>query len=96
MHKNKTTPPGRPFISGINSLYSRIGEYLDTFFQSLASKGKAFLKNGKDLKGLLGDVCVDGPTLLVTADVESLYMNIRQTDALDAVRGSLRNYTQLK
>lgn len=39
MHKSKETPPGRPIISGINSLYSRIGEYLDTFFQPLAAKG---------------------------------------------------------
>lgn len=96
IHKNKTTPPGRPIISGIHSLCSRTGEYLDTFFQPLAAKGPAFLRDGKDLKKLLQEICVEGSTLLVTADVESLYTNIKQNDALDAVKWSLHKYTSLK
>lgn len=52
---------------------------MDTFFQFLA----AFLKNGKELKNLLKVVRVVGSSLLVTADVESLYTNIKQKDALD-------------
>lgn len=76
MHKNKITPPGRPIISGVNSLYSCIGEYLDTFFQLMAAKARAFLRDGKELKRLLLGVDVEGPILLVTADVESLYTNI--------------------
>lgn len=36
VHKNKIKPPGRPIISGINSVHSRLGEYLDVFLQPLA------------------------------------------------------------
>lgn len=36
IHKCRVKPPGRPIVSGIDSLFSRLGEYLDCFFQSLS------------------------------------------------------------
>lgn len=42
------------------------------------------------------NVCVEDSTLLVTADVESLYTNIKQKDALDAIKWSLHKHTKLK
>lgn len=56
VHKNKTRPPGRPFISGIGSVHSRLGEYLDVFLQPLVGKGQAFIKDSKDIINILKTV----------------------------------------
>lgn len=78
VHKNREWPPGRPIISGINSLYARVGEYLDLFLQPLAANGKYFLKDSKDTIASLQNVQVGDATILVPVDVESLYTNIKQ------------------
>lgn len=81
-HKNSRKPPGRPILSGINSLFSRLGEYLVIYLQPLADKGPSYLKDSKDVLNSLEQVGVDEQSILVTVDVESLYTNIRQTDAM--------------
>lgn len=55
VHKNQTMPPGRPIISGIDSLISQIGEYLDIYLQPLAQQYPAFLWNSKQLINMLED-----------------------------------------
>lgn len=70
VHKNKDIPLGRPIFSRINSIYCSIGEYLDIFLHPLAEKGRAFLKDGKEIKTLLRNISINGLALLVTADVE--------------------------
>ena len=96
IHKNKSKPPGRPIISGINSVHSRLGEYLDEFLQPLAAGGNSFIKDSKDVINTLTKVSVKDSTLLVTIDVESLYTNIKQVDALAAVAWALKNHSKLK
>lgn len=96
IHKRKTKPSGRPIISGIGSVHSRLGEYLDIFLQPLAGKGKAFIKDSKDVINTLRQIEVDDSTLLVTLDVESLYTNIKQTDAMAAVAGAMKNLSELR
>ena len=95
IHKNKTHPPGRPIISGIGSLYSRVGEYLDFFLQPLVVQGKAYLKDSKELIKSLASITVSEETWLVTVDVESLYTNIRQADAILAVKEALEEKSSL-
>lgn len=82
IHKNRTNPPGRPIISGIGSLYSRVGEYLDIYLQPLVIQGKSYLKDSRELIKSLSSVVVTENTWLVTVDVESLYTNIKQNDAI--------------
>ncbi|XP_073481353.1 uncharacterized protein [Aquarana catesbeiana] len=96
IHKSKTKPPGRPIISGIESIHSRLGEYLDVFLQPIAGEGKSFLKDSKDVINNLKNLKVDNSTLLVTLDVESLYTNIKQTDALAAVAWGMKNLSDLQ
>lgn len=91
VHKNKTRPPGRLIISGIGSVHSRLGEYLDVFLQPLAGRGQAFIKDSKDIINILKMIHIDDSAILITIDVEPLYTNIKETDALAAVAWALKN-----
>lgn len=95
IHKNQSNPPGRPIISGIESLFSRLGAYLDGFLQPLVSEGKSYLKDSRQLIKELIDFKVEQEDLL-TIDVDSLYTNIRQDDGLSSVEWALHKQTDLK
>lgn len=69
VHKSRDHPPGRPIISGIDSLYSRVGEYLDKYLKSLLTQGKPYLKDSRELINMLQKVEVSPNTVLVTADI---------------------------
>lgn len=47
IHKNSSNPPGRPIVSGIESLTFRLGEYIDLHLQPLVKSTQAFLKDTK-------------------------------------------------
>lgn len=69
IQKNKDQPPGRPIISGIGSLYSRVGEYLDIYLQPLVIRGKSYLKDSRELIKSLSTIEVIETTLMVTVDI---------------------------
>lgn len=48
VHKSVTQPPGRPIISGINSVTSRIGKYIDYYLQPIVKSIPSFLKDTRD------------------------------------------------
>lgn len=43
IHKNLSKPPGRPIISGIDSVTARIGRYVDEFLQPLGIQSKSLI-----------------------------------------------------
>lgn len=96
IHKCKEKPPGRPIVSGIGSLYSRVGEYLDIYLQPLVTCGQSYLKDSRALIQSLQGITISSNTLLVTIDIESLYTNIKQQDALVAVKLALMDQSKLK
>ena len=49
IHKRLEKPPGRPIISGINSIFSRLGEYLDTYLQPIVKEGRSHLRDSLQL-----------------------------------------------
>lgn len=51
VHKNPSQPPGRPIVSGIDSLTSRVGKFVDHFLQPVVTKTPAFLKNYANYEG---------------------------------------------
>lgn len=53
IHKNKDCTSGKPIISGINSVLSRIGEYLDCFLQPIVNTYSAYLRDSKHLMNIL-------------------------------------------
>lgn len=96
IHKDTENPPGRPIISGIDSLFSQIGEYLDVYLQPLVKKYPAYLKDSKQLINLLKNLPQEEEVILATIDVESLYTNINQKDAISAVKWALEDQQTMK
>lgn len=95
IHKNPVKPPGRPIVSGMDSLLARISEYLDCFLQLLAQSCPAYLNDSRHLMELLQEVEVDEGHILVSIDCYSLYTNIQQKRAIEAVVWALNN-TKMK
>lgn len=96
IHKNSECPPGRPIISAINSILSRIGEYVDFFLQPIVQPYPSYLRDSKHLMNLLKDIPVHDNTIIVTIDVESLYTNLVQKDVLITTRRALDSKSNLK
>lgn len=84
IHKNQEKPPGRPIASRIDSLFSRLGEYLDQYLQPLVPEGRSYLKDSRQIIQELKQFKVDEGDFLVTIDVNSLYTNIIQKDGLSS------------
>lgn len=96
IHKNKENPPGRPIVNGINSVTSRLGEYIDNFIQPAVQCTKAYLKDTKHILQLLdGPTILEGRTILATADVCSLYTSIKHHQACEATKWVLKHFTNL-
>lgn len=91
IHKNSSNPPGRPIIRGIESLTSRLGEYIDLHLQPLVKNMQAFLKDTKHTLQLLNECVTDTNVVMAMGNVASLYTNIDHDGALDAVRWALDN-----
>ncbi|XP_040183666.1 uncharacterized protein LOC120916795 [Rana temporaria] len=96
IHKSKDQPPGRPIVNGIESLTSRMGQYIDFFIQPPVQNTRAYLKDTKHILQLLDSVPVaEGTTLLATADVTSLYTIVGHHDACHAIKWLLRKYSNM-
>lgn len=96
IHKDKSNPPGRPIVSRIESLTSRLGKYIDTHLQPLVRGTKAFLKDTKHTLQMLKECDTNGNTVMATADVALLYTNIDHQGAIRAVKWALKKKTSIK
>lgn len=86
IHKHATKPPGRPIISGIDSVTSRIGRYIDFFLQPLVKQVPSYWKDTKDTIQLLSNIEFPEGCLLGTANVASLYTCISHQLGFEAVQ----------
>lgn len=84
--KSLTKPPGRPIISGIDSVTARIGRYVDQFLQPLVMATPSHLKDTSQVIKILADFEWREGCLLATADVASLYTVISHHHGLEAVK----------
>lgn len=96
IHKRLHKPPGRPIISGINSIFSRLGEYLDKYLKPIVQKGKSYLRDSQQLIQELQEIQDGGNWILATIDVNSLYTSILQKDGLGGVEKALHEKTGMK
>lgn len=63
--KNLDRAPGRPIVSGLNSIHARIGEYVDYYLQPIVMKNVGFPKRwqgcdkdfGRDGSGKIYYIC---------------------------------------
>lgn len=86
IHKNLSKPPGRPIISGIDSITARIGRYVDEFLQPLVTATPSYLRDTTQVINLLADCGWREGCILATADVASLYTIISHQHGLAAVK----------
>ncbi|CAJ0937580.1 unnamed protein product [Ranitomeya imitator] len=86
IHKNICVPPGRPIVSGRGNFLENINKWIDSILQPLVVGLPSFLKDTTQLLRTVDGLFLDPDTLLATADVESLYTNIRHCDGLRAVK----------
>lgn len=94
-HKNSETPPGRPIISGINSLTSRLGAYIDCFLQPIVITLPSHLKDTGDFLRVVQELQYSPDLWVVTADVCSLYTVIPLQEGLKACQYFLREQGKL-
>lgn len=86
IHKNSEHPPGRPIVSGINSLTSRVASYIHSFLQKYVTTMKSYLRDSQHLIEILRNYTVTEDLLLVSCDVISLYTCIPLTLGLEAIK----------
>uniref|UniRef100_A0A8C5PFD7 Reverse transcriptase n=1 Tax=Leptobrachium leishanense TaxID=445787 RepID=A0A8C5PFD7_9ANUR len=91
VHKDRFNPPGRPIVSGINSISCRTSEYIDHLLQPLVVKTRAHLKDTISVLQLLQELKWENDYLFATCDVNSLYTIIPYKEGCEAVEFFLRN-----
>uniref|UniRef100_A0A8C5N036 Uncharacterized protein n=1 Tax=Leptobrachium leishanense TaxID=445787 RepID=A0A8C5N036_9ANUR len=82
IHKDPINPPGRPIISGVGSVSSRVSEYLDHQLQPYVVNTAAHLKDTTEILQILKEVKWEEGLLLVTSDVQSLYTIIPHNEGV--------------
>ncbi len=85
LHKEFThihVPPIRPIVSHTNSLLSHTAAFIDRVLQPLARSYRDYLHNSTSLINQLESFSVPTDAVLVSADVNSLYPSISQTQCL--------------
>uniref|UniRef100_A0A8C5WJC8 Reverse transcriptase domain-containing protein n=1 Tax=Leptobrachium leishanense TaxID=445787 RepID=A0A8C5WJC8_9ANUR len=96
IHKNLEKPPGRPIISGIGSISSRLSEYLDRQLQPYVTTTETYLRDTIEMINVLTDVDWKDGDILVTSDVQSLYTIIPHNKGIEAAKFFLEKGQKLQ
>ncbi|XP_044134272.1 uncharacterized protein LOC122926834 [Bufo gargarizans] len=91
-----TAPPGRPIISGINSLTANLSQYVDHQLQPIVKDTKCYLKNTTQIIKILENLTIDHDCTLSTLDVQSLYTSIRHEQGLQALSSQMHKSGRFK
>uniref|UniRef100_A0A8C5QWP4 Reverse transcriptase domain-containing protein n=1 Tax=Leptobrachium leishanense TaxID=445787 RepID=A0A8C5QWP4_9ANUR len=95
VHKDPVNPPGRPIISGIDSISSRVSEYIDKILQPIVLKTKYHLKDTLSAIQELEKISWQEDYILVTCDVKSLYSNIPHKEGMESIKRHLEGETDI-
>lgn len=95
IHKDLKKPPGRPIVSGVQSIFYPLAVYIDSHLQDIVKKLPNCLKDTGDLLNRIQDIDVTDVTMLCTLDVQSLYTNIPLDEGCDAIRDKLSENAKL-
>ncbi|KAJ1138276.1 hypothetical protein NDU88_004667 [Pleurodeles waltl] len=89
-HKDLKDPPLRPIVSIIGSAIEPLSKYVDTFLKPLVAQLPSFVRDtGHFISKLEGLQYNPKQEILVTMELEALYTNIPQQQALDCVASYL-------
>ncbi|CAJ0960092.1 unnamed protein product [Ranitomeya imitator] len=94
IHNSLVDPPGRPIVSGVDSVFSRIGTFLDKILNSIAKKSKSYIKDTTDFLNKLELIKLEGEVILASFDVILFYTSIEHSSGIKAVEKKL-NTTEI-
>ncbi|XP_075208080.1 uncharacterized protein LOC142312977 [Anomaloglossus baeobatrachus] len=96
IHKNLTSPPGRPIVAYTDSLLSPISITLEKILTPHIPKIPSYLKDTNHFLSILRSISsVPDNCLLATLDVSSLYTSIGHHEGIHAVDRFLDTHTDL-
>ena len=79
-------PAGRPIVSDCHSESTRICELIDYYLQPLSKLHESYIKDTYHFISRVRDQVIEPHWLLISADVESLYTNMRIDLILQSIR----------
>ena len=89
-HPPKSTPPGRPIISGSGCITEKISHFVQHHIKKLSTTHPSYVQDTPDMLRVLEDIdTVPANAVFCTIDVSALYTNIPRTDGIEAVRDIL-------
>ncbi|XP_078498180.1 uncharacterized protein LOC144754363 [Lissotriton helveticus] len=85
IHKDQKNPPYRPIVSTIGTPLEAVSKYLDQVLRPYISLSQSYVKDTGDIIAKVENLAYnENNDILVTLDIESLYSNIPQAEAIEA------------
>lgn len=92
IHKDKHSPPGRPIVSGRDSIFVPTAKLLDRVLSPLVKTTPSYIKDSGDFLTKIGDLPqIQDGCILVTWDVTSLYTSIPHVAGIEAALNLIKN-----
>lgn len=82
---HKPGNPGRPIVSGIDTVTERISSFVNFLIMSLPPKAPSYIMDTNHFLREVSKLVLPAGAILVTLDVASLYTNIPHNDGIEAV-----------
>lgn len=76
VHKNLTSPPGRPIVAAMDSVTTGFSQYIDQFLQPIVQQLPSYIRDGTHLLELLTPYKWESSYIWLSLDVTSLYTSI--------------------
>uniref|UniRef100_A0A8C5Q9K2 Reverse transcriptase domain-containing protein n=1 Tax=Leptobrachium leishanense TaxID=445787 RepID=A0A8C5Q9K2_9ANUR len=86
VHKSVTNPPGRPIISGNNSLTEKLSQFVDHYLHPFVEETPSYTRDTLNALQHLEDIFIPSDTTIASFDVVSLYNNIPHEQGIKACR----------
>uniref|UniRef100_A0A8C5LUX9 Reverse transcriptase domain-containing protein n=1 Tax=Leptobrachium leishanense TaxID=445787 RepID=A0A8C5LUX9_9ANUR len=89
VHKSLSTPPGRPIVSAVDSVFSPLSIFLDRVARPYLQRIASFILDTNEFLIKLRDIIVVDSSILVSLDITSLYTSIQNIEGMRAMKNAL-------
>lgn len=86
VHKDLENPPGRPIISGNDSITEPASKFVDHFIKPFVATLPSYIQDSTQVLNKIEEIKNIGSCVMATMDVESLYSNIVHDEGLKALK----------